>query len=168
MKKPLLFILLISYSLMVFSFLDDDDDDEEYIFDGVKVERLANLQQLSALAKKNKKAIVLEFTAEYCAFCIKLENEVLKPMIRSHDYENKMYLRSVYLDLHDKIIGWDGQIITAETLTQKYNVFVTPTVIIIDDKGNEIAERQIGINLVDYYAQYLDIEIDKAVLIMQK
>lgn len=158
MKKLLLLLFVALYSLTSFALFDD----------GVKVKRLQNLQQLSAVAKQNKRAIVLEFSAEYCAFCIKLEDEVLKPMIRSNDYDDKILLRSVHIDLSDKVIDWNGSTTTSSALAQKYKVFVTPTVIIIDEKGNEIAERQVGINMVDFYSQYLDIEIDKAVAIMNK
>ena len=45
---------------------------------------------------------------------------------------------------------------------------VTPTIILVDGAGKEIAKRQTGVNTVEMYGWYLDQAIDDAVLALSK
>ena len=60
------------------------------------------------------------------------------------------------------IIDFTGKPVNPRTLFGRYKLFVTPSVLIVDGTGQELAERQIGINTVDYYGYYLDQAIDQA------
>jgi len=162
-KQSLIVSLLLCFSIFDYAVADD-----EYIDDGVFVKQLYDLEKLSQEALKNKKAILIEFAAADCPYCVKVEEYVLKPMLRSKDYADKVLMRSVYIDQYQNINGWCNKDLSPKEIQNKYNVFVTPTIIIIDHLGNEIGKRQIGINTVDYYSYYLDKEIEKAVEIMNK
>lgn len=124
---------------------------------------LANdLQKDSAQCVDKQLPILLMFSAEDCPYCVTVEEEFLKPMMISGDYTDKVLIRKVMLDVHPDAIGFDGGELNPASLASQYSVFATPTVVLVDDQGKEIAERLVGINTVDYYGAYLDQSIEQA------
>lgn len=128
----------------------------------VEVPMAENLQTDSVQCETRRLPILLMFSAEECPFCHTVEEEFLKPMMISGDYDDKVMIRKVMLDGHDDAVGFDGEPLDASLLAAQYNVFATPTLVFVDGQGNEIAEKLIGVNTVDYYGAYLDQSIDEA------
>lgn len=126
-----------------------------------------NLLEDAQTAAHEKLPLLLMFSADECPYCITVEEQFLKPMVISGDYRNKVLMRKVMLGAHPSGTDFDGQQLNADALAQRYNVFVTPTVVFVNDKGEEIAERLVGINTVDYYGAYLDQSIDAALSHME-
>ncbi len=155
--KRILFILPVLYLATGFFF------DDEVVDDGIRVKQVKNLRQLARKASQSKRAILLEFSAESCPYCVTLEEEILKPMIRSGDYKNKILIRKLDIDQYRSIVDFNGHKITPSRLASRYKVWVTPTVVLLDSQGREIAARQVGINSIDYYGAYLDDEIELAI-----
>lgn len=152
---PALFLLAMSLTGLAHA-------DDELIDDGIHVETAYDLQQLGEASKQKRVPILLEFSADHCPFCYKLEEEFLKPMLRNDEYLSKIIIRKIdlsgYLDLTD----FNGQKIRPDQFANRYGVFVTPTVLIVDGSGKERSKRLIGINSVDYYGGELDDAIDSA------
>lgn len=121
-----------------------------------------NLQQDATTANQKRLPMLLMFSATYCEFCLTVEEEFLKPMLISGDYTDKVLVRKVMLDDHPEALNFSGQPLDVSQLADKYNVFVTPTLVFINDKGEEVGERLVGINTVDYYGAYLDQSIGTA------
>lgn len=134
----------------------------EYYEDGTSVLAADDLQQEARTAEEKRLPILLEFSADYCTYCELLENAFLKPMLRNRDYDSRVLIRKINLSSHRDITGFDGEAISPHQLGQHYGVFVTPTVLIVDHQGKELAERLVGINGVDFYGGYLDEAIDQA------
>jgi len=106
--------------------------------------------------------LLLEFHAEYCAYCRQLEEDFLAPMTKDREYSDKIIIRQLSLDLSKTIIDFQGKHVSVSTFANRYQAFMTPTMIFVDAKGKEVAEKIVGINTPSLFAAYIDIEIEKA------
>ncbi len=127
------------------------------------IEPLQNLALIAEKAQEKQIPILLVFSSENCPFCVQVEEDFLKPMLISGQYENKVIIRKVRIDGPEDLTNFDGNTTTVDALKLRYSVFVVPTVIVINDTGKEVGERLIGINTADYYGAYLDQSIDQGI-----
>ena len=127
-----------------------------------QTDRDINLAHHAQLATKQQKVLIIYFTATYCSFCKRLNNDVIQPMYRNEGYRNKVILREIVMDEQSTITDFNGKATDVDDLASKYNIQATPTLIFVDEKGNEIAERLEGYQSVDFYWYYLDKSIDSA------
>ena len=89
-------------------------------------------------------------------------------MLISGDYEDRVLIRELMIDEAADIIDFTGRPVDARAVFTRYLLYVTPSVLIMDGQGEELAERQIGINTVDYYGYYLDEAIGQALAILRR
>ena len=112
---------------------------------------------------KTGRPLLLIFSAEHCFFCERLKESIIEPMLRSGDYDDRVIIRVTELDGYETIACVDGKPMAASELANRYDVRVTPTVLILGPDGKELAPRQLGINNEDYYGAYLDEAIAQAI-----
>ena len=120
-----------------------------------------DLQTLSVEMKEKKLGLVVMFHAEDCEYCARLEAEQLQPMLRSGNYDDKVLIRKVLIDGADDIVNFNGQTVSAEQLATLYEASLTPTLVFLNAKGEEMVERILGYNTPDFFGFYLDKAIDK-------
>ncbi len=120
-----------------------------------------NFQQLSKEMKEKNLGLVLMLHAEHCPYCILMENEILSPMIKSGEYDKKVIIRKLQIDEARDVVDFSGKTVEPSDISGKYNAFVTPTLVFLDHQGNERIKQMVGINTVEMFGAYLDIEIDK-------
>lgn len=152
--KRLAGLLLISLPFIPFSPLLAADD--------VKVEEVKDFSQLGKLSQEKRLPILLVFAGEHCTYCEKLEEDFLKPMLRSGEYEDKVLIRKVYIDGFETIRNFEGNKVDAQAFADRYQVFVTPTVVFIDGDGSQLAKKRVGLTTPDFYGSYLDQSINTA------
>lgn len=87
-----------------------------------------------ASAKDEKKPVMVDFTAEWCTACKKMERETFT--VPSVVNEAKRFVCI-------KIDGTDTKAPDVVRLVKKYNVIGFPTVVFIDSDGNRINDRRI-------------------------
>ena len=121
-----------------------------------------NLQLDATTAKQLQIPLMLVFSQTECPFCITLREEILQPMLISRDYDNRVLIREIMIDYTTDITDFSGEATTAREVFNRYHLFVTPSILLLNSQGEELAERQIGINTVDYYGYYLDQAIEQA------
>jgi thioredoxin-related protein len=119
-------------------------------------------------AEKQRLPILLMFAADYCAYCERLEEDFLKPMLRSGDYRDKVLIRKLHIDSSASIRDFDGATITPAEMGERYKVSVTPTVVFIDGDGVELAPKRVGLTTPDFYGGYLDDAISQALDILRR
>lgn len=134
----------------------------------VEVPEVRDLKQLAAQSEQRRLPILLMFSAEHCGYCIRVEEDFLKPMLRSGQYEEKVLIHKFKIDGSHTIVDFDGGKITASEFASRYNVFVTPTVVFIDGRGQQLAPKRIGLTTPDYYGGYLDESIDTALDVLRR
>ena len=106
--------------------------------------------------------LLLEFAADYCEYCVLLEEEVLKPMLLDRDYDQRVLVRKLIIDQAARLRDFDGRRVTAARLAERYRISVTPTLIFVDRRGQELTERMVGVTTLEFYAGYLDRALDSA------
>lgn len=134
--------------------------------EGVSIPKAINLQNDGIFAQEKGIPVLLEFTMHGCPFCEEVENEVLRPMLISGDYDNKVMVRNVMIDEDTVITDFNGEEITYEELASRYNVFVTPTLVLVHGDGKSMDIEMVGVTTIDFYAAYLDQAIDEALKVI--
>ncbi len=113
-------------------------------------------------ARSGHMPILLVVSQEDCPYCELLKREILEPMLVSGEYDGRVIIRELLIDSELPVRDFDGRAIAPDELARRYGARLTPTVLFLDDRGRELAERIVGINTVDFYAYYLDAAIDAA------
>ncbi len=126
-----------------------------------------NLHTDGQLAHNRQLPILLAFLAIECSYCELLEEEFLQPMLLGGEYRDKIIMRKLILDNGSRLIDFSGQRIDATRLSDHYRVYVTPTLLFVDEKGTELAERMVGINTLELFGGYLDDCIETARLMIR-
>lgn len=134
--------------------VDYAKDDEELPF--VSIQALKDFSTLSEEVRTHNKIIMLEVSASYCDYCYLLEEEIIKPMLRSGDYTDTVVIRQLEMDADDPLTDFSGVRTTHANIAKKYNIFLTPTLLFLDSQGNEVAPRILGVNSLDYFGSYVD------------
>jgi len=121
----------------------------------------SNFQQLSKIMKEKSLGLVLMLHAEHCPYCKLMEDEILSPMVKSGEYDKKILIRKLQIDEERDVINFAGKTVKPSDISDKYNAHITPTLVFLDYLGNERIPQMVGINTVEMFGGYLDIEIDK-------
>lgn len=127
-----------------------------------KIIKTTSLQIDGQLAIQNQIPLLLMFSQNDCPFCIKLKEEIIQPMLISGDYTDRALIREFMIDDNSTVINFQGESVEPRDIFNHYKLFVTPSLLLLDGQGNELAERQVGINTIDYYGYYLDEAIKVA------
>jgi thioredoxin-related protein len=130
--------------------------------DSVAMIQVADLRTESLLAKQNGLVLVIEFSADDCAYCRKLEELFLLPMQRNAEYDEKILLRAVSLSDFDSLIDFDGRSVTSTEFAAQYDVTLTPTMVFLNADGVEMSEKLVGIWSEDFFGGFIDNRIDEA------
>ena len=98
-----------------------------------------NLEQAVAQAKKENKAVLVNFTgSDWCIWCKRLNSEVFSQK-DFEEYANKN-LVLVKLDFPRDIQQTDATKLYNNTLAQKYGIEGFPTILILNSKGDLVAK----------------------------
>jgi len=134
----------------------------------VTLKQPQNLAQLGREAQRRHLPILLMFGLTECSYCHLVEEDFLKPMLRSGDYTDKVLIRRLDIDHRGAAItGFDGRATTLGALADRYGVTVTPTVVFLGPAGQTLAPTMVGVTTPDYYGGYLDQHIDAALAKMR-
>ena len=120
-----------------------------------------NLEVLGKQMKQEKLGLVIMFHAEYCDYCERLENDLLQPMVRSGEYDDKVLIRKIQVDGAYDLVNFNGQQISSDQLSTMYDASLTPTLVFLDADGAEQAEKILGYNTPDLFGAYVDRAINK-------
>lgn len=168
MKIPaFILMLIVSWPLLSGQYYDDDDyssaEQAAYANEDLPYVEIQQVQDFTAItqeARNSGKLIMLEMSASYCGYCRTLEEEIIKPMLRSGDY-NHVLIRKLEIDSHYSMNHPSGKKTSPAQLANQFKVFVTPTLIFLDGEGKEVSERILGVNSLDYYGAYVDEALQK-------
>ncbi len=133
----------------------------------VEVVAVTDLHKLGQEAHALNIPIMMMLSADGCSWCVKLEEEHLKPMLRSGDYKERVLIRQLKIDDAHDVRDFDGRPVSADRIGARYGVLVTPTVIYLDGDGRQLAKKIVGISSDHYYGSYVDMAIDQALKTLQ-
>lgn len=118
--------------------------------------------QLGAEADAKRVPILLAVTQDDCAYCEKLKEEILQPMLLSGEYADRALIRELRIDPGETVRDFAGRTVPAGDFAHRYKVWVTPTLIFLGPDGTEQHARILGINTVEFFGYYVDEAIDGA------
>lgn len=121
-----------------------------------------DLRADACTARNQVVPILLEFAAPDCPYCEQLEAQILRPMLISGDYTGKVIIRKIMLDDGQMVRNFDGKPVRTDDLKYRYDVFVTPTMVLVNGDGDELTERIIGVHTIDFFGGEVDAAIDTA------
>ncbi|MDH5446760.1 MAG: thioredoxin family protein [Gammaproteobacteria bacterium] len=150
---PLILPLLLLASLVIQVAQADD----------VTIHKVTDLESLGAQAADKNLPILIMFSQEECPYCTIMEENYLKPMLRSGEYANKVIIRKVKIDDMDTLTDFNGDRVEADHLTGRYRAWVTPTLIFVSSKGAEVAPKLVGIGTEGFFAGDIDNAINHAI-----
>jgi len=122
----------------------------------------SDFEQDRKKGQSSNAVILLYFSAPDCRYCMKLEESVLKPMLRSGDYDKQVLLRKIDWRSPTIVSDFFGQRISLQKLSERYDVKVTPTLVFVDSNGREVAPRILGFQSADFFWHYLDQRIQQS------
>ncbi|MFL0804854.1 MAG: thioredoxin fold domain-containing protein [Agarilytica sp.] len=108
------------------------------------------------------KPLVLYISQTGCLICKRLERDVLSKVLKNNDYLAKISLQKTLWDSPSTVTWINNTQTLPDTIAQHYEIAATPTLLFLDNKGNEIAKRIVGYVNDDFYWDYLDKRIEKA------
>lgn len=126
----------------------------------VEVPAATSLRDDAVLASTQGLPILLVFEGTYCSYCEVLEREIIKPMILSGEYTNKIIIRKVVIDSFESVQDFNGKAIDPADLASRYRVPATPTLVFVDAQGRELADKIVGINTIEMFGGRVDAAID--------
>jgi len=127
-----------------------------------QVQQVFDLSILARDSRDKKLPILLLFSATHCPYCELLENEILKPMLLSGDYRDRVIIAKIVLDDANNLRNFNGQPTDMSSFTSRYNLFVTPTLLFLDAKGTEINHRITGVNTIELFGGRVDSAISNS------
>ena len=127
---------------------------------GAEVVATIRLDEVAEDARNRRLPILLIFSATTCPYCILQEEEILKPMLISGDYGNKVIIRKVLVSEEPELVNFRGMAVSMDDFINHYRVQVTPTILFLDQNGKELAKRLVGINTVEMFGGDVDDAIE--------
>ena len=103
--------------------------------------------------------LVVMTTLRGCPYCDVVRGHYLLPMQRAGQ------IHAIQLDMTDRVTpvqGFDGRNTTAAALVKAWKAKLAPTVLFLGPRGEELAERLIGMAVPDMYGSYLDSRLEEA------
>lgn len=118
---------------------------------------LKNEYQQSGTNKSGQKKVVLMLVSQpNCSYCVQITEDILKPMIISGKYESHTLFSELEINTGKNIRDFKGHEVNATDFAQRYGAWATPTLLFLDEQGNQIAKKIIGINTPELYGFYVD------------
>jgi hypothetical protein len=117
-----------------------------------------SLPDVAAAAGRRREPMVLLISLRGCPYCELVRRNYLLPA-RAEG------LQVWQINMQDKqrpLIDFDGQTSNATAVIARLKIRLAPTVLFFNARGQEVAERLIGIASVDFYGAYLDERLASA------
>jgi thioredoxin-related protein len=119
------------------------------------------------LAGKRKIPLLVLFSETGCPWCERARQEFLLPMQRNPEYRAKVMMREVGTDSSAVLIDFAGNKTTQAEFSRQRRVNMTPTVLLLGPRGEQLGEPLVGFSSADYYGFFLDERIDTALAQLQ-
>lgn len=161
----LILLLLSSYAGLVIADHNLDTGSHSHRPELVKIE---DIRDTANLAHEKSLPILIMFGTDECPYCYMLKEDFLIPMLISGDYTDKVILREAHISAGNSIVDFSGKKISISEFSDRYNVTLFPTMILVDNTGLELVKKIIGITTPSLFGGTLDDSIDEALLLTKK
>lgn len=108
------------------------------------VPQAAQLQQDGALSAASQRPVILFFTLPGCSYCRIVRHDYLVPMMRGLREDEQPLIREVSVTGERVLTGFDGQRLSESELARRYQVAMTPTLLLVNANGETLTEPLLG------------------------
>lgn len=118
-----------------------------------------SLRQSAERAVSAGQPLIIMTTLTGCPWCDIVRQQYLVPMNKAKQ------LFAFELDVRDRnsrLQAFDGSFTTPSDQTRAWKARFAPTVLFFDAKGQEVAERLVGVAVPDFYGSYLESRLAEA------
>ena len=115
-------------------------------------------RDLAAQARPDR-PVVMFFTLAGCPFCERARRSYLAPLARA----SADRLTVLEVPIEARLAGFDRKPLSGRDLARAYGVSVYPTVVVVDSRGQALAEALPGFGVPDFYGALLDARIERAI-----
>lgn len=112
-------------------------------------------------ARAEQMVIAALYTSEHCPFCIAVKKEQLSPRMRSNTMP-RLLVVEFDVDSRAPITLPSGNRVTVKEWGSRYQLKLTPTLVMLDFEAKPITDPLVGYASRDYYAVYLEEKIQTA------
>lgn len=119
----------------------------------------ASLRGPAQAAAARGEPLVVMTTLTGCPYCDLVRNHHLLPMLRQGQ------VHAIQIDVRDRtstLQGFDGSMTTPADQAKAWKARFAPTVLFLGPKGDELAERLVGVAVADFYGEYLNERLQQA------
>ncbi len=106
--------------------------------------------------------VAILVTAEDCAYCELLKQRLLGPMQRAGAFDGRLVGAELSLDAGGKVLDFDGERVRTRLFLNRYGVFATPTLILVDAQGRLLHDPIVGFNGSEDYRSLLEEALQSA------
>lgn len=122
----------------------------------VNLPAASDLQRDAAASARDRVPILVFFDRGDCPYCERALREYLVPMSRDEKWRERAIYRQIEVDREFPLTDFDGTPTTHRAFAARYRAALTPTVMIVDGRGQRIGDALIGLMTPDFYAAYLE------------
>lgn len=119
----------------------------------------ASLRGAAQAAVARGEPLVVMTTLTGCPYCQLVREHHLLPMLRQGQ------IHAIQIDTRDRtrnLQGFDGSMTTPADQASAWKARFAPTVLFVGSRGEELAERLVGVAVPDFYGEYLDERLRQA------
>ncbi|MEJ1354251.1 MAG: thioredoxin fold domain-containing protein [Candidatus Sedimenticola sp. (ex Thyasira tokunagai)] len=113
-------------------------------------------------ANSNQLPVMVVFSSEGCVYCDKLKSDLLKPLMQDGELDKQVHINEFNISSGGKVVDFDGDRIRSRIFVDRYKIYATPTVVLLDYNGNQLTPPIIGYNNVAEYKDFLATAIKDA------
>jgi len=106
--------------------------------------------------------VLLFFDLWDCPYCDRALQQFLVPMASGDDWGSRAIYRQVEIDKLDPLVDFNGEKTTHRALAKRYDIKVTPTIYLVDARGEPLGKPLLGLMTPDFYGAYLEQAITDA------
>lgn len=119
-------------------------------------------QQEAKLARARGVPILVVFTADTCTPCDRLKHQLIEPMRASEQIASRVHITEFDINRGGKVVDFDGERVRSGVFVARYDVFATPTVLLLDHQGHRLTDPLVGYDASEDYAHRLEDAITEA------
>ncbi len=129
---------------------------------GSNLPAVKNLQEDGSRSLRDRIPVLLFFDLWDCPYCDRALKEFLVPMANGAEWRSRAIYRQVEIDKAESLVDFGGQNITHRDLALRFKVKVTPTLWLVDGRGEALGKPLVGLMTPDFYGAYLERAINDA------
>lgn len=112
------------------------------------------------LMRDRRIPMLVLFSADGCGWCETARRTVLEPMAADPGNAARVLIRQIDIDRRVTIADFSGRPTTHRDFAQARKARLTPTLMVLDADGREVAESIVGVRLADFFGTYVERAVD--------